>query len=137
MKSITPDELVKLTEKHIEYDTPNLEAFERGYGACEERMQQELSAAQETCMTVVSQLNETAGRLASIEPLFKKLLMKGAAPLLGNLEKGENKESVICIGEQEYTYPAMAKMIRNWHPLGLKYLTGWLDAEDYVTQHKH
>ncbi len=136
MESITPDELDKLLHEHVEYDTPNWEAFMSGFSAREERLQQELIAAQETCVTVVNQLNETAGKLASIEPLFKKLLLKEAAPMLEDLEKEENKDAVICIGETEYAYPTMAMMIRNWHPLGLKYLKGWMDANDYLTRYK-
>jgi len=137
MEGITPDELDKLMHEHVDYDTPNWEAFMSGFSEGEKRLQQQLDAAQETCVTVVQQLNETAGKLASIEPLFKKLLLKEAAPLLEDLEKQVNQDGVICIGEQEYTYPAMAMMIRNWHPLGLKYLKGWMDANDYLTRFKH
>ena len=55
--------------------------------------------------------------------------LKALSPLLNDLEHARNKPAVICIGEREYSYPQMAKLIRDVAPEGVEYAMDWLEAD--------
>lgn len=132
MGPLPAKEFHELMLKKTQHDTQPNDAFETGYCLAEQRLLPALEKCVTDNQTLVDECNERGRRLEDMTPLLKRLIVKFAEPLLADLERDENKEGIIYIGEDAHTYPEMARFIRDLEPRGIHYVKGWMDADDYL-----